>query len=453
MLSLLFTSFILLQAFYSHAQEADLGCHLPGYHIEGIYYSEEWLPSRPKGKEACDKRKNQDAISMGKKWKSNNDEIEALIDQMLKNLKCSEIHPFLNSYRESLRNHKSTFEKEQNARRDYVDALAASMDLQRKFAAMQGVNGHCAGNQNLWGSVIDIYAVNRLLAPKGSRSHNVKDGETAESCSDVRASGSDDLKSFRVNMANAIGRSFKFSYDVYAIPDRVIVKSGNSVLLDTGCRSSAELMEKEIDLASLGGEKSIEVEIINNCEKPEEKGGSAWEIAIACEEKPAGEDECVPEKKKLAELLKKQIDIIKGFLEMNDTEIGCMEHLDENVLPELLKDGLINLSDAPITNSLCDPLKGKGCKNYRQKQLHREQTALNSRNGNASSLASSAITGIQDRMPSALSGSKEECAQKPSYSKSIFEHISWAYCKHSRHRLDLDQEFNPAKSTLNFEAK
>jgi hypothetical protein len=437
MLRLLLALSLTLVTAVSPAQDADLGCHLPGYQIEGMYYSEEWLPQRPKGKEACDQRQTQDAVSMEKKWKSNNNEIEALIDTMLKKQKCTEIHPFLNSYRESIRTHKSTFEKEQNARRDYIDALSTSLDLQRKFAVFQGVNSHCAGNQNLWGSVIDIHAVNRLLAPKGAKSTKVQNGEAAESCSDVRASGSDDLKSFSVNMANAIGQSFKFSYDVYAIPDRVILKSGNTVLLDTGCKSSSEMVQKEFPLSSLGGRKFIEVEIVNDCENPSDKGGSAWEIAVACEEKPIGEDECRLEKTKLAELLKKQIEIIKGFLSMNDTETGCMEHLDETVLPELLKKGLITLSDSPVINSLCDPLEGKKCKNYRQSQLKKELANISERTKNDFSTFASPEQ-QKNNLPTDNPNEKSSgCSEKPSYSKSIFEHISWAYCKHSPQRLEI----------------
>lgn len=429
MLSLLFV--LLLTIAHSREEfsepESDLECASGSYHYQGVYHSDSYFPIRPEGQSACSERKNFDAVSMEQSWKDNQALIKTQIDDMLNDQTCSPIHDVLKKYLEAVKAQLERYKARQLNRMQWMDKNAPDLDLQRTFAWMQAWNSLCSAQQSRSNNFIDLEAINRIMPANPASTRIQEDGQIAENCQEVKAFGSDNLKNFKVSLGKAQGEKFNFSYDVYGIPDRVILKSGGRILHDSGCESTTGPVRKEFLLKSVG--KFIEVDIIHNCKNPG-KSGSAWELEINCEQKDE-KDPCLPKKEKLAALLKNQVQNTKSFMDMNHAELGCMSHLDENVIPELLKNGLIKLEEGPRVNTICDLFSSELCEEERFKKLKREGAFLPGESQSSDLRGPAQISTTEN---------KESCPARPSYAESIFNHISWAYCKHAPHRLNFHHD-------------
>jgi hypothetical protein len=292
-----------------------------------------------------------------------------VMEFMLSESKCSSTHDLLKRYIQAVDKHKQKYDERQTNRSAWVKKHSPYMDLQRNFAYLQQWDNICSGQFNRKSSYIDLDFINRILFPEVQPTQVTKEGEVMQDCSDVKAYGSEDLKSFKVSLAKAVGTEFYFAYDFYGVPDRVIMKSGGNVILDSGCIPTSELIPQKIPLSKISRNKMVDIEIVNNCSSPNKEGSSSWEIALKCEVAPAipvEKDLCLPEKELLIDLLKKQVEYVKAFLKIADLQKQCLAFMDKTVLPDMFKNNHVGIDLKAVPNELCDFMSSEECQMLRQ---------------------------------------------------------------------------------------
>lgn len=359
-------------------QVTGLSCNFRDVHYVGPYHADQWSQKAEKNAMAsCEARKPIDAVALENMWKINNKAILDLITQMQNEKRCQNIWDVLGLYLESTKQHKSNYSKIQIMRAQMLAEQAAKLDLQRNFAFKQMWNAHCSGQHNGKSTMIDLEMINQVLTPK-EEIEKPKGSSDDSECEELRISGTDNMNKFKVSLANTKGDDFLMAYSTYSVPDQIIVKGlDGSILHDSGCIGTLGVQRVKIPMSRIGKEKIITLEIINDCERPRAeqekgKGFSVWDLYLACQ-KGVLKDPCWPEKEKLAELLKLQVEYFKKFLDINDSEKECLAHMDSTILPEILKDGLIQLSKEPFENSVCENLRTPDCETYHERRAAEEK--------------------------------------------------------------------------------
>lgn len=391
------------------------------YKYTGKIYSDTYEMDKSEGQITCQKRDQLDEEQIAKNYKSIQTAINGQINKMLNDPGCEETWPHLNDYRSRLDSHWTNFDSLTKERIRILERISQKLDMQRAFAFLGAFNATCSGGQNRKSAFINLDLINKLPVIYGTTEIK-KDGEVAQDCSDVSAAGSDDLKSFRVSMKKAKGSEFNFLWDPYSIPDQVIVKNGSgSVIFDSGCKGvdgAATFQPISLDGVN-GGE--IEVNVINNCESPSrEKGVSSWQLRIQCQKEP--EPKCQEPKEELTKLLKMEIELIKLLMDANSLHRSCLFFMDENLLSDLISEGLIKLEEGPLTNGFCET----GDIRCEEKQ---EEDKLKE------------IKNIEPLLPYRDPSSEQDqfrCPEKKDEEESIFSQISRAYCRIGWRRLGAE---------------
>ena len=404
-------------------------CTMGDYTYTGKTYSDSHITDKTEGHPSCLKRDNMDDETLGKNYKENRASIEVQIDKMLNDPGCEDSWEILNEYRSRLEKHWLTFNELTKKRIAWVENNKKNYDIQRAFAYMGAFSATCSGGQNRKTSFINLDLINKIPTSYGPTKIK-KDGLVAQDCGEVVASGSDDLKSFKVSMKEAKGDDCKFLFDPYGIPDQVIVKndSGN-VLFDSGCKGEDSPPPfQSIPLASVKG-GLIEINVINNCEDPQRKKGvSAWEMKLQCDKEPA--PVCQKPKEELVRLLKLELGYTKSLIDANALHRACFFSLDEYLLNDLISDGLIKLEDKPLTNGMCET-GDTACEEKYLKNRHSEKKSI------------PPVLPLRD--PSSEQD-QFRCPEQPDSEKeNIFKRISRAYCQVGWGKLGLESTPNNLK--------
>jgi len=93
-------------------------------------------------------------------------------------------------------------------------------------------------------------------------------------CDNLTQSGSNTPETIAVELAKRSG-TFGFSWEMFGIKDRMIVRYQGSVLHDTGCVSGNGRISRNYS----GSQTAITVEVIPNCEGTT---GTSWNFTVAC---------------------------------------------------------------------------------------------------------------------------------------------------------------------------
>ncbi len=404
-------------------------CTMGDYDYTGKSYSDSYKMDGTDGHASCLKRDNMDDESLSKNYKSNRADIETQIDKMLNDPGCEDSWKILNDYRCRLKEHWFTFDEMTKKRIDWVEKNKKNYDIQRAFAYMGAFSATCSGGQNRKTSFINLDLINKIPVTIGPTKIK-NNGQVAQDCGEVVASGNDDLKSFKVSMKEARGKDFKFLFDPYSIPDQVVVKneSGN-VIYDSGCRGTSNPPPfQSIPLASVQG-GLVEINVINNCEDPSRKKGvSSWELKLQCDKAPT--PVCQKPKDELVRLLKLELSFTKSLMDANALHRACFFYMDEYLLNDLITDGLIKLEDRPLTNGMCET-----------GDIACEEKYLNNRNDEKSSTPSILPlrdpSSVQDQFRCPESDDKEN--------ESLFKRLSRAYCRVGWRKLGLESTPNDLK--------
>lgn len=425
--SMRFLIFFMVMSFYVQADGPSF-CSMGDYQYTGKIYNDSYAMNRSEGQITCQRRDQLDEKQIGVDYKNIRAGINGQIDKMLNDPGCVETWPHLNEYRLRLASHWMKFDSLTKERIRILERISQKMDMQKAFALLGAFNATCSGGQNRKSAFINLDLINNLPVIYGKTEFK-KDGEVAQDCSDVSAAGSDDLKSFKVSMKKAQGSTFNFLWDPYSIPDQVIVKNGSgSVLFDSGCKGvDGSAIFQPIALDGVNGGE-VEVNVINNCDSPSrEKGVSSWQLRIQCQKEP--EPKCQDPREELMRLLKMEIELIKLLMDANSLHRSCLFFMDENLLNDLISEGLIKIEDGPLTNGFCET---GDIQCEEKNEIERLKERKN----------------IEPLMPYRDPSSDQDqfrCPEKSDDEESIFSQISRAYCRVGWRRLGVEPTLNDLK--------
>lgn len=393
-------------------------CSMGDYKYTGPVHSDAHNLAQVELSESCKAREAMESDKIGADYRANNQKISEHITRMLNNPECVDVKDLLLTYKSNIHFHNEDLLSKTARRIEVVKEKAKEMDMQRAFAYLGAFNATCSGGHNRKSTFINLDLINKIPASTAKPTKISANGQLSESCADVEATGSDHLKSFAVSMKKAKGNTFTFKWYPYSVPDRVTVKSSSGALLfDSGCKGSEDYTEEKRNLelpVPKGG--SIIIDVINNCERPDERGGSVWDLNIKCAE--AVELQCQEPKEELIALLKAEIDLTKKLLDANSLHRQCLMNIDSSILDNLVGDGLIQLEEGPMENGLCDTMddacNGRVTDNQKNDRITRSGT-------------------LPVREPS--SDDQFRCPEKPSNEESVLKRVSWAYCRIGWKRL------------------
>lgn len=385
-------------------------CSMGSYDYKGAVYSDKYDMTSSREQTSCDDRKTIPQEKLTKDYNENREKIVKQIDLMLDNPECKDVEALLKKYKEDMKKHWDDFDHLTKVRSDFVKENYKDMDMQKSFAFMAAFNATCSGGQNRGTSFINLDLINNI--PKSFATVEIqKNGQVADSCSDVKAYGSSDLKEFKVSMKSAKGDTFKFHWDPYGVPDRVILKGGSGILYDSGCKGDDPDRKMPLEIP-LKGVKEVSVEVVNSCESA--GSFSAWELGLQCAEEP--QELCKKPKDELTKLILAEVSYTKTLMDANALHRECLFHIDHTVLEELLTSGMISLESSPMKNTLCDYADTE-CRN-RTDQLRKTEKTL--------------------RVPNAVKNAGEQphflC---PSGTEDLFQQVSRAYCEVGWKRLGI----------------
>lgn len=421
--------FLLLFVILNFTVQADTPgfCSMGDYKYTGKTYSDSYSMDRSEGQITCQRRDQMDEKQIGSDYKEIRADINGQVNKMFNDPGCEDTWPHLNEYRSRLASHWEKYDSLTRERIKILERISEKLDMQRAFAFLGAFNSTCSGGQNRKSAFINLDLINKLPVTYGPTQIK-KDGEVAHDCADVMAAGSEDLKSFKVSMKKAKGSTFNFLWDPYSIPDQVIVKTeSGSILFDSGCKGvDTPATFQPISLEGVSG-GMVEINVVNNCESPSrEKGVSSWQLKIQCEKEP--EPKCQEPKQELVILLKKEIELIKTLMDANSLHRSCLFFMDENLLSDLISEGLIKLEEKPLTNGFCET----GDTSCEEKDsLNRTHEYRN----RAPVLPYRDPSSQQDRF---------RCPEK-SENETIFTQISRAYCQTGWRRLGVEETPNDLK--------
>ena len=403
-------------------------CVSKSYNYTGPYYSDSYQMPVKEGAQSCQKRKAIDAVKLGELHKANRELISLQIDKMLNDPTCKDVHDKVNMYREKIKKQKEKTEQGFKVVTTYFEATKHLWDIQRQYAYAAAYNTACSAERNSESSFIDLDTINHILPSAGAKVTMVTKGnEFVDDCSDVKASGGEDLEGFTVSMKKAKGTDFQMLFEPYGIPDQVTLKTKTgAVIYDSGCIGSSgaadEDLNLKIPLSKLSGDKEVVVNILNNCSDSSKKKMGVWDLSIKCEQESTGL--CAEPKRELAELLKIEVGYYKSFMDANATERHCFEHFDEDILKEMEKFGLFVLEGGTMSNGLCETFDVE-CYNQKAEKMKNEKR---------SSHPVAMIPAVQIPRPEESPCDK----QRPSLSESVLKLASWAICTTGRQKLGLD---------------
>jgi hypothetical protein len=403
-------------------------CVSKSYNYTGPYYSDSYQMPGKEGVQSCHKRKAIDAVKLGELHKANRELISLQIDKMLSDPNCKDVYDKVNMYREKLKKQKEKTEQGFKVVATYFEATKHLWDIQRQYAYAAAYNTACSAERNSESSFIDLDTINHILPSAAAKVTMVTKGnEFVDDCSDVKASGDEDLEGFIVSMKKAKGTEFIMLFEPYEIPDQVTLKTKTgAVIYDSGCIGSSGAADEDLNikipLSKLSSDKEVVVNILNNCSDSSKKKMGVWDLSIKCEQEITGL--CGEPKRELAELLKIEVGYYKNFMDANATERHCFEHFDEDILKEMEKFGLFVMEGGTMSNGLCETFDVE-CDN---------QKAENAKNEKLFSHTVPMIPAVQIPRPEESPCDK----QRPSLSESVLKLASWAICTTGRQKLGLD---------------
>lgn len=388
-------------------------CSMGNYDFQGTHYSDQYNVPATQGQQACTDRARFNSEDIKTKYKENHKKIRDQIAKMKSDPECSYLTTLMDEYLMQYQKHEDNHLELTAKRSEFLTEKIEEYDIQKGYAYAGAFNGTCSGGHNRKTSFLNLEFVNKLPQVEGSSSKVARDGEKIDSCSDVTAAGSDDLKSFTVSTKKAKGNELLFTWDPFSIPDHVTVKTlSGKLLYDSGCKGSeSEPVPLKLELPKDG----IVVNIINTCEDPKNKG-SSWSLRIQCAESVP--EVCKAPREELINLVKNEIEQTKTLIDANKLQQQCYFYIDKNILGKLLEDGLISEETSPMTNGICDKFDEACVANAKEKM-----TTNQSQRSVASSSPGEVDPGFQSEFQS-----EYFCPERKDVEDSLFKTVSYAYC-------------------------
>lgn len=401
-------------------------CLYGGYRFIGNEYSDEYALKQVNNLSSCnDPLLSSKAEGINQDYLSNKEKIKNLATSILNDSKCKDVKEIVKKYMDKSKEIEDKILANNNDRFDTLNFLKQQKDFEIQSHFVYGglYNAACSNEDHRTFSMFDLESINQMLAQKVDPPpvKVTNSNKNIDDCSNVEAFGTDDLDGFTVSMKKGT-QNFLFAFDPFTVPDQVIVKNQNQkILYDSGCKGNTGLGNSPMKLTLDAPQDSkITVQVINNCTNVNEKGQSAWSLMIKCQVN-GGNNICKDQLFEFAELLKKEVEIIKKILDHYELERQCFIAYGDKIWENLINFGFIGEDTRPATLGLCSILDLDCEKRIKdQKQFDLENPRKN-------------IQSDTHKEPEKVL----ECSKKPGENASIFEMISWSYCNVGVKKLGL----------------
>jgi len=412
--------YLILIAFLSLSQaHAGRTCYWGGYTFKGHFYSDTFLPkNRAFDLSVCRTPElNEGTEWMGNDFKTNREKIDKLAAEILKDGKCKEGIQLVQNYLNQRDKNEKRINESKNSRIEALEEGVKSEDvqIQSDFTMAGHYNAACSNEDHRSMSMLNLHHIDQLLASKVEPPVEkvTKDKPAVEDCRNVVALGSDNLDGFTVSMKKGTNKNFLFMWDPFSIPDRVIVTNTNSkVLYDSGCKGVTERQEMSSYNLEASQDSNLTIKVINNCDEKYKDGHSAWMLRLKCE---STTNECKERLNVLAELIKEETEILKKVLMHYEHERQCFLTYGAGIFKDLMNRGLVMEDVSAVSLGICPP-DDIVCESMFQNEVQ-----------------------LDSRAPASTTTPEPEadCGPAPGTNHSLFERISYAYCKVGRKRLGL----------------
>ena len=343
--------------------------------------------------------------------------IKNVAERILKDSQCKSSKEIVQKYLEKSKQIESQINTNSNDRFDTLKIIKLSKDfeIQSHFVLGALYNAACSNEDHRMYSIFDLETINQLLSnkPEAPMEQVTNSNKNIENCSNVSASGTDDLEDFNVSMKNGT-QNFLFSFDPFSIPDQVILTNQNKkVIYDSGCKANADKAIAPFKLVLDAPQDSkINIKVINNCSNRDQKGKSGWNLLLKCQSREIGS--CEKELHELADLLKKEVEILKKILDHYELERQCYIAYGDKIWEILIDSNYIQMDNRPVGQSLCQTL------DFECEQKMNEQRQLDFNN-----IREQKNKNLGQELPQKIL----ECSKPPGKDATLFEIISWSYCK------------------------
>ena len=159
-------------------------------------------------------------------------------------------------------------------------------------------------------------------------------GQTTESCLNVQATGSEDLKNFFVTVKHAdINVPLSIKYETYSAKDRVVLTLDGEQVFDSGCVGE----NKELKIPLKENSEKLKVEVFAKCAGA---SGTSWKIGVTCKEKEKEPEPktqaCLDQISELISYVDQGIFLSRGILKHYWMKSNCYGEYYEKVKGELV---------------------------------------------------------------------------------------------------------------------
>lgn len=401
-------------------------CYYGGYTFSGNEYSDKYDLKQINNLSSCrDPLLQSSTAVINRDYLSNNKQIKKLAESILKDSKCKSSKDIIQKYLDKSSQIETQIINNSNDRYDTLKIieLQKDYDIQSHFVLGALYNAACSNEDHRTFSMFNLETINQLLSKKAEapEAQVTSSNKNIEDCSNVTASGSDDLEDFTVSMKNGT-QNFLFAFDPFGIPDQVIVTNQNKkILYDSGCKGNMGKSSAPINLTLDAPQNSkLSIKVINNCSDRSQRGKSAWNLLLKCQSK--GISPCEKELNELAELLKKEVELLKKILDHYELERQCYIAYGEKIWEYLIDSGYVQEDNRPGSQSIC-PILDFDC----------EKRIRDQRQFDLNNLQGQKLEAHQLDPPLKVL----ECTKKPGKDASLFEIISWSYCNVGIKKLGL----------------
>lgn len=397
--------------------EAARTCYYGGYNYKGHFYSDSYSLLPRMDVSSCKANELNEAL-IGNEYEKNREKIDELAEKILKEKSCDEAKSIVSAFLEKREHiHRGIDINSKTRVNALMEALKGeNVQIQSDFALAGHYNAACSNEDHRALSMMNAYFIDQMLAQKVEPpvTQVTKEKVQVDDCRNVVASGSDHLQAFTVSMKKGTGKKFLFSWSPFGVPDRVTVTNANNkVLFDSGCSGGNQHQELKTFSLEAPQESILTINVQNNCDELYKESQSSWMLRLKCES--TKENECKTQLTALADLLKKENEILKKILTHYEYERHCYLSYGEEIWADLMNRGYIMLDSSALAMGLCPP-DDKVCE-----QLYADPPDKDI------------------RAPASVKSPELpfDCGPKPPGGGSLFERISYSYCSVGRKRLGL----------------
>lgn len=326
---------------YNHFYAQLFGCSARyGYRLttESGTYEHSFVKQIEEGL-SCEQY-NKLAKDLGKKTEEKKNELIALIESQVVD-RCNKLanigNFFIKAKKDVEIENKDLLKQELNM----IDQIKVyNIQDVHNVKALKG--SLCVAN-SAFRDLTTYYILERKFKEAGSKEEPrsvVETGEVIESCYDVQASGSNDIKGFQVKVDGLLNNEMKITFDMYEIPDRIVVKQGRRTVFDSGCYQGRG--KKEFTYAgSNSGYLTVDIE--GDCTNPDgNMKFSNWFFRLQCNKKvdPAKLDPqiCYDQIGKYLQLLKEIYDLEHKIMDTYWSQSLCYYSAHDRLVEDFMSE-------------------------------------------------------------------------------------------------------------------